>query len=308
VYRFLYGPVNSRRLGKSLGISPIPFKTCNMSCIYCQLGRTKKYTVKPQSFFDKNDIISELKDYKEKELMSDLPDWITIVGDGEPLLYKDLGEIISFLQNNFDVPISLITNGSLLGDNDIAAKVMDVNMIMPSLDAGNEEDFIKINRPHPSIRFKEFVDGLIKFRERYRGIFSVEIMVLKDINDSDAKIEELLKILERLQPDEVFVNTPYRPTTSNMAKPVTMDRLKAIKNYISKEFRLRDGSYKIKKINTENLTDIEELVNICRRHPVRIIEIQDFLKKTNIKVEELSSVRHLRLLTFNGEKFVSYRA
>ncbi|MFW9781271.1 MAG: radical SAM protein, partial [Candidatus Heimdallarchaeota archaeon] len=167
--KYVYGPVPSRRLGRSLGIDPIPLKTCNYQCIYCQLGKTTYFTNERKNFFPVKAIICELKKaIKENEGNFD---YITFVGSGEPTLYKDLKKLILMAKELSEIPICVITNGSLLYDKEIRDILISADVILPSLDAGDEKSFIKINRPHPSINFEKLIQGFIDFREIYKGKF-----------------------------------------------------------------------------------------------------------------------------------------
>ncbi len=146
---YTYGPVPSRRLGRSLGVSPIPPRTCSYSCVYCQLGRTTHLVTRKQSFYPKEDILSEIIRNAE----SSKPDYITFVGDGEPTLCADLGWLINQYKKRLPFPVAVITNGSLLFREDIRQDLMSADVVLPSLDAGSEEVFRRINRPHSEIRF-----------------------------------------------------------------------------------------------------------------------------------------------------------
>ena len=191
--KYLYGPVPSRRLGRSLGIDPIPSKTCNYQCIYCQLGKTTNFTNVRKNFFPKHEIVAEMKEaikQNEKNI-----DYVTFVGSGEPTLYKDLRELIIAAREFSDKPICVITNGGLIYDNDVKDALSFADVVLPTLDAGDEKSFIKINRPHPTIKYESVIQGFIDFKFFFKGEFWIEIMVMKGINDSK---EELLKIKEKI--------------------------------------------------------------------------------------------------------------
>ena len=158
--KYVYGPVPSRRLGLSLGVSPIPQKTCNYSCIYCQLGRTYPMTNTREMFFEVSDIILELELVLQSSVDFDV---ITIVGEGEPTLYAGLGELINEIKSRTDKPVAVITNGSLMGQDDVQRDLLRADIVLPSLDAPNEAIYKKINRPYYSLIYDEFVDGLVEF-------------------------------------------------------------------------------------------------------------------------------------------------
>ena len=169
--KYVYGPVPSRRLGKSLGIDPIPSKTCNYQCVYCQLGKTTNFTNIRKNYFPKKEIIAEMK--KAIKLNENKFDYITFVGSGEPTLYKDLKDLILRAKDLSKKPVCVITNGSLLYQKEVQNALMCSDVVLPSLDAGDEKSFIKINRPHPSINFEKLIQGFIDFKKRFEGRFCI---------------------------------------------------------------------------------------------------------------------------------------
>ena len=164
-FRYIFGPIPSRRLGRSLGISPLPKKTCNYSCIYCQLGRTDRMTNKRQEFYKTEDILKEFKEYLKD---SDKFDIVTVVGEGEPTLCSNLGELICGLKEMTDKPVAVITNGALLSDPQVREELCHADMVLPSLDAYNQDIAKKIDRPYGTIRFEEEFLGLKKFCSMYQ--------------------------------------------------------------------------------------------------------------------------------------------
>src|SRR6056297_81187 len=164
-YKYIYGPVPSRRLGLSLGVSPIPSRTCNYSCIYCQLGRTKHLTNERKNFFSVDDIIAELEDYIKSNAKYDI---ITIVGEGEPTLFSQLGLLISKIKSISNVPVAVITNGALLSDENVRRELLGADFVLPSIDASSVEMFKEINRPHGKIKFEAVLNGLIDFSKVFK--------------------------------------------------------------------------------------------------------------------------------------------
>ncbi len=162
--KYIYGPVPSRRLGISLGISPIPKKTCNYSCIYCQLGRTDHMTNMRQMFFSVEEIMDEFDEFLKESIKFDV---VTIVGEGEPTLYLGLGELISEIQKRTDKPVAVITNGALFYDPNLRSELYNADIVLPTLDAYDDESFRKINRPHSTIDFEKVSYGLKTF---FRGV------------------------------------------------------------------------------------------------------------------------------------------
>ncbi|HBO43222.1 MAG TPA: radical SAM protein, partial [Planctomycetaceae bacterium] len=163
---FVFGPVPSRRLGRSLGVDLVPFKTCSYDCIYCQLGPTNCRTVERREWVPLNDVLRELK-----SKLNPPPDYITLSGSGEPTLYSRLDELINRIKDMSDVPVAVLTNGSLLWRDDVRRQLAAADLVMPSLDAGNPATFELVNRPHEAIAFEQMLSGLIAFRQSYRGRF-----------------------------------------------------------------------------------------------------------------------------------------
>jgi len=214
--KYIYGPVPSRRLGRSLGIDPIPSKTCNFQCIYCQLGKTTNFTNERKNYLPKNEIIAEMKEAIKKNEVN--LDYITFVGSGEPTLYKDLNELILKAKQFSNKPICVITNGGLLYDKEVQNALMLADIVLPSLDAGDENSFIRINRPHPSIKYDSVIQGFIDFKKVFTGKFWIEIMIMKGINDSKEELLKIKKKIELIKPDRIDINVPIRPPTEKGVK------------------------------------------------------------------------------------------
>ena len=189
--KYVFGPVPSRRMGSSLGISPIPRKVCNYSCIYCQLGRTDKMTGERKEFFKKEDILKEFKEYLKD---SDKFDIITIVGEGEPTLYLKLGELIKDVKKLTSKPVAVITNGALLHDKNVRKELCEADIVLPSIDGYDEETSKIIDRPLGTIKFDEELQGLIEFSKEYTGQLWLEIMLVEGINSDKNSIEAFKEI------------------------------------------------------------------------------------------------------------------
>ena len=216
-FRYVYGPVPSRRLGRSLGVNPIPFKTCNYSCVYCQLGRTPSRTSSRQRFFPPEEILSELA--QALEIHGDGVEYVTFVGEGEPTLCSDLGHLLSETRRLTTTPTAVITNGSLLSRPDVRAELCNCDVVMPSLDAADEETYRRMDRPPRETVLEEVVDGLGQFRREFRGLLWVEVMLVKGCNDGEAQLSRLRQLLDRVRPDRVYLNVPIRPPAEPWVEP-----------------------------------------------------------------------------------------
>ncbi len=221
-YKHLYGPVPSRRLGRSLGIDLVPFKVCSFDCVYCQLGRTTVHTARRDVYVPTGEILAELAD---KLSAKPLCDYITLAGSGEPTLHRDLGQIVSAVKELTDIPLALLTNGSLLSDPEVRSAIMRVDLVVPSLDAGDAETFAKINRPCPEITFQSVVEGLKAFRREYQGEIRLEVFLVAGINDSDSHVRKIKAIIDEIGFDHIEINTATRPPAEEYARAVDAERL-----------------------------------------------------------------------------------
>ena len=291
--KYLYGPVPSRRLGRSLGIDPIPSKTCNYQCIYCQLGKTTHFTNDRKDFYPKEEIFEEME--KSIILNKGKFDYITFVGSGEPTLCKSLGELILKAKKLSEKPICVITNGSLLYQEDVKNELMLSDVVLPNLDAGDEKLFIKINRPHPSINFGKIIQGYIDFRKEFKGKFWIEIMIMKGINDSK---EELIKIKEKvdlIKPDRIDINVPIRPPVEKWVE-IPDKTIISLLNEIFEDY----SNINFPEMGTFDVysSDFEkELLSIVERHPMRQKQIIRTFCSDNFNKEEL--LQRLNKLEFN---------
>ncbi len=224
--KYLFGPVPSRRLGRSLGIDLVPFKTCSYDCIYCQLGRTTHKTIKRKQWVPFKEVLAEL----EKGL-SRHPDYITLSGSGEPTLFSRTGELIKHIKAMTDVPVAVLTNGSLLWHPMVRAELFNADLVIPSLDAGDSALFQTINRPHRGISFKQMLRGLVDFRREFEGEYWLEVFLLAGYTAIEDELAKLAASVKRIRPDRVQLNTVTRPPTEEFAIGVQreyMDRAAAM--------------------------------------------------------------------------------
>ena len=276
-YKYIYGPVPSRRLGLSLGVSPIPPKYCNYSCIYCQLGRTIHLANTREEYFELKDIIKEFKDYLKEELEFDV---ITIVGEGEPTLYSRLGELIAELKKLTSKPIAVITNGALLYEENLRRELMNADIVLPSLDAIDEESFRNINRPYKKIELEKVLNGLRIFSENFKGQLWLETMVIKDINDDTDSLLKLKEMLDTIRYDRLYINSPVRPPAETFVEEPIRENIKKavdILGGISIEQLVSEGFY------SEIDDDYKAIRSIIKRHPMNQFEIQSFLNTRECK-------------------------
>ena len=217
---YVFGPVPSRRLGRSLGVDLVPLKVCSYDCIYCQLGRTTKRTVERKEWVPTNAVLDELK-----RKLDTRPDYITFSGSGEPTLHSGLGEIIEHIRSMTKTPVAVLTNGSLLWQPEVRTQVAMADLVMPSLDAGDEPVFQAVNRPHLDITFEKLVTGLEQFRREFSGQYWLEVLLLAGYTGLPAHVEKIAELVRRIQPDRVQLNTAVRPPAEDFAVSVPQARL-----------------------------------------------------------------------------------
>jgi len=216
----VFGPVPSRRLGRSLGVDLVPFKTCSYDCVYCQLGRTTHKTTERREWYPLEEVVRQVA-----EKLDSKPDYVTLSGSGEPTLHARVGELIARIKEMTDVPVAVLTNGSLLWDPAVRRALAGADLVVPSLDAGDERLFRYVNRPVSTITFEQMVDGLVAFRDSYRGRYWLEVFLLDGVTVLDAEIEKMAAIIERIRPDKVQLNTVTRPPAEQYAYAVSRERM-----------------------------------------------------------------------------------
>ncbi len=223
--KYFYGPVPSRRLGRSFGVDIVPFKVCTLDCIYCQLGKTIEKTIERKPYVPLEPIIAELKETLKKGLETD---YITIAGSGEPTLNSLLGEIIDQIKKNTDIPIAIVTNGTLFYRADVREECARADIVLPSLDAGDEQTFRRINRPHRDISIEKHISGLCSFREEFAGRIWLEVFLVDTINTNSGQIAKIRAIIQRIRPDKVQLNTAVRPTAEMSLRKLNARKLQSI--------------------------------------------------------------------------------
>jgi wyosine [tRNA(Phe)-imidazoG37] synthetase (radical SAM superfamily) len=221
-YKYLYGPVPSRRLGLSLGIDIMPVKICTLDCVYCQVGKTTDKTLQRKEYIPIEPIISELEQRLEEGLTTD---YITLSGSGEPTLNARLGELIDRIKALTSIPVAVLTNGTLLVDPDVRQACSRADVVIPSLDAADQETFQNINRPHRKLNINDIIEGLVKFREQYLKQIWLEVLLVKGLNTGLEQIENIKKAVKKIQPDKVQLNTAVRPTSETGIKKISNQEL-----------------------------------------------------------------------------------
>jgi len=284
----IFGPVPSRRLGRSLGIDLIPPKSCTYDCLYCQIGRTSIKTIERKSWVPVDDIIAELK-----AKLSTKPDHITLSGSGEPTLYSDCGLLIEKIKQITDIPVAVITNGSLLFMPEVRKDLQDADVVIPTLVSGNEETFKKINRPAPEITFDKMLQGLIDFRREFKGKYWLEVFLIAGLNDSDEQIDKLSQCIKKIRPDKVQLNTVSRPPAEDV-KAISPERLEQIAENIDKNAEVI-ADFKHIAVDGFNAKD-DDIIEMLKRRPCSADDIS-----TGLKIMKLEVLKHIEILIGSGK-------
>ena len=228
--KHLFGPVASRRLGRSLGVDLVPAKTCPFDCIYCEVGRTTRHTAVRQHFYPPEEILAQIEEFFAGGGQAD---FITITASGEPTLSLDIAEIISECKKRFKVPVAVITDGALLYDGQVRRDLAAADVVMPSLDAARAQVFERINRPAPPVTLEKVIEGLVAFAREYKGRMWLEVLLAEGVNDSDEDVEALAGVIARIRPDRVQLNTVVRPPADGSTRAVSAERLEEIARRLS---------------------------------------------------------------------------
>jgi len=304
-----FGPVPSRRLGRSLGINNIPPKACSYSCIYCQVGKTTKISVDRHVFYKPEELSKAVRrKVDEATVRNERIDYLTFVPDGEPTLDLNLSEEISSLKQT-GLPIAVITNASLLWRDDVKEDLQKADFISLKVDAVSEDLWRKINRPHKNLRLKAVLDGIRKFTETFRGTVVSETMLIGDMDYGDEleKLAEFLAELKKL--NKAYVAVPTRPPTENWVKRAKEDVVNAAFQAFSK---------KLVASRVECLLGYEgnafaftgnveaDLLSITAVHPMREEAVKKLLEKADADwqiVEALVGEHKLVELEYEGNTY-----
>lgn len=268
-YNYLFGPVPSRRLGRSLGIEVVPHKVCSYDCTYCQVGRTTQHTIERSEFVPLDEVVAELEHWLEHDGQAD---FLTLSGSGEPTLYSKMGELIEAVARRSTIPVCVITNGSLLWMPQVRRELMQAAVVIPSLDAPTPELFAKVNRPHPAIDFATMVEGIVQFAREFKGALWLELLLVRGIISTPEEIEQLGSLVDRIAPERIQLNTVVRPPADSGVQAVDTTILAAMASRLGAAAEIianpppsaEDG---------HRAASSEEVLELIRRHPCSLEDI-----------------------------------
>jgi len=285
--------VPSRRLGRSLGIDIVPLKHCTLDCVYCQLGRTTQKTIERRDYVPVEAVLTELRDTLKKGLKAD---FITISGSGEPTLNSRLGDLIDGIKKITDIPVAIMTNGTLLYREDVRADCAKADLVVPSLDAGDEAAFRKVNRPHRDISIEKLVDGLVTFRKEFPGRIWLEVFLVEGLNTDIAEIDKIRGLIKRISPDKVQLNTAVRPTADPAIKKVDAEKLEIIARQIGDDCEVVADLPPRHSIKDMHGTS-EDILSMLKRRPCSLNDISSGLGiPPNEALKHITELQHRGLI------------
>jgi len=285
-YKYIFGPVPSRRLGRSLGVDLVPLKTCSFDCLFCQLGRTQSTTLQRREYVPANQVIQELEQWFESGSETD---FITLSGSGEPTLHSNFAQVLEFVKSRSSLPTALLTNGSLLFQPEVRKQAQEADLLKVSLSAWDQASLERINRPHPEILFSDLISGLRRLSAEYVGSLMIEVFLLQGINDDQESVARIAGYINDLDVDRVQINTIVRPPAEQGLKAVPGEKMQEL----SREFDLQVDvvtDYKAdpeKRINSS----INSVLDVLKRRPCTIEELTEVSGRSGSEVE--SSIREL---------------
>jgi wyosine [tRNA(Phe)-imidazoG37] synthetase (radical SAM superfamily) len=305
----IFGPVPSRRLGRSLGIDVVPLKTCSYDCVYCESGRTTHLTVERRPFVDPGKVMRELEEYFTA--CPDGADVLTFSSGGEPTLYEPLGELIDAVKNRFpSMPLIVLTNGSLLWDPRVRRDLMRADRVVPSLDGATVESFARVNRPHPMLDLDTIMEGLAAFRREYRGELHLEVMLVASYNDQPSHLKAIRRVIDALAPSQVELNTVVRPPADPEVRGLSGEAMEAILEYFPTERTQIIGKFTSPCVCTESRDLDRRVLELLKRRPCTLPEMAVSLgvpkEVLNDTLTELTRQGRLTRYRFDGKDFYKF--
>lgn len=296
-YRHLYGPVPSRRLGSSLGVDIIPPKICSYNCIYCQLGCTTNQTVRRAEYISAAEVLEEVeKKLKEKRK----PGYITLAGSGEPTLHSGIGYIIKGIKELTDIPVTVLTNGSLLWMDEVKEELMGADIVLPSLDAGDSHQFKYVNRPHWKISYPGMVQGIADFTKGFPGRVWLEVFLMGGVTDTPAEVRKIADKAGIISPDRIQLNTVCRPPAEQFSNAVPHDSMLQLRSLFPGKVEIISGDGP-DELSGEVLDEAtgEDILDLISRRPCTSADVS-----VGLGIHLAEAVKHLQELIVSGRVIV----
>ena len=282
--KYIFGPVNSRRLGRSLGVDLFTDKICNLNCIYCEVGPTVRLTCERAEYTPTDEIITELTRFFSRSGYENEIDTVTVTASGEPTLHAGLGRILTFLREQVNTRLALLTNGTTLDDADVRREISRMDVVIPSLDAALPESFRRLDRPATCLDLQQIIEGLVVFSREFSGQLWLEILFSEGINDTEQDLCALAEVIARMRLDRIQINTVARPPLESFARPLPEARLREIGHFFQARFAdipvdlLARGAPTVEVAGGQEISEpagdrIVEIIEMLRRRPCTAADI-----------------------------------
>ena len=270
-------------MGRSLGVDLVPHKICSYDCIYCQIGRTTEKTFERKEYVPVREVLEELGTFLRGE--GTAVDVITLGGSGEPTLHSKIRSVIEGIKEMTTLPVAVLTNGSLLSDEEVRQDLLQADRILPSMDAVSEPVFMKINRPAEQFSVEKMVQGLVDFRKNYRGQIWLEILFCKGVNDSKEELLKMKEAVERIRPDRIDLNTVVRPPSETWVKPLTEGELEEIKTFFGEKARVIP-KFDHPPVSISGKEIQGRILDILNRRPLSHVDLANWLRLSQEELKE----------------------
>ncbi|MDO9042783.1 MAG: radical SAM protein [Desulfocapsaceae bacterium] len=320
--KYLFGPVYSRRLGHSLGIDLLPPKICTLNCIYCEVGPTTELTCERKEYVPTEEILKEIDQALEHGTGGRPIDVFTLTAMGEPTLHTGIGKIIAYLKGKTSKPVAVLTNGTLFFDPKVRAELSAADIVIPSLDAARQESFERVNQPASMVNLEQVIEGLALFRREFRGELWLEILLVRDMNDSLEDFVALQQAVRKINPARIQLNTVARPPMDGRARPVTREKMEQAAAMLADGYEgridilidfqaigeKRDGEEKQAR---KKQALVEEVVAMLQRRPCPLEEIDKALHVQDLDltrdcVQMLVDTGRIEKIIHNDKEFYHY--
>ncbi len=309
-FKYVFGPVPSRRLGYSLGINNLPSKICSYSCIYCQLGATKALTIRRYGYSDPDRIVDEILTVLKKDVNVD---YITFVPNGEPTLDLNLGKIVETLREETAKPLAILTNASLIWMSDVFDDLLKFDLVSIKIDA-TMDLWRQVNRPHPDLEYDRVLEGIMNFSETYDREIITETMLIHHINTSRGTLENIATVIQDIKPKKAYLSIPIRPPTENWVKKPTEEELVLAYAVFSRKI----GEDRVEILGHLEPFDFQVrddpigyILATTRVHPLSIEYAKKILSKCGLDPEKvlqkLFDKQLIKIVEFEDKKFILAR-
>ena len=299
----VFGPVPSRRLGRSLGVDLVPFKTCTYNCVYCQLGATTDLTLERKSWIPTDTVV---RDFQARLPLEGRADWVTFAGSGEPTLHEGIGEIITEVKKQTTVPVAVLTNGSLLWDDRVCSALLGADCVIPSLDAPNPALFRHINRPHIDLEYDRIFRGLVEFRKEFSGELRLEILLLAGLTGMDDEVRLLAERAAEVQPHVVQLTTVIRPPLEPHIAAVPRERMQKLAGLFQVPIEIvADFAPAAREIT--NSAGEREILELVARRPCTVDDISSGMGISRVEAEKhldcMFALKRVKIVSSGGNIF-----